>query len=336
MNILLIFILFPLANTLIFFLLVAGIKIACYLTAKHYKITTEIVEDFPEKKEIKLLGYNTFWRPQLIHMDKEEYMRERSLLLLERLDEYDIVSLEEAFQFGSNIASEFVKKAQERGFKYVCTCTTPPVLNFQVMDSGCMILSKLPIIETDNIRYSRGTSWDAFCAKGAVYARVQVGQKKWVHVFSTHLQASYGGATDLDIDIRTTQARELHDFMVKKVTDEFPVFVIGDFNIDGLGCKEYDDLLKNITLDGFRLSSTVEETEGKNQITSCDLCEPENDKRKCPCLDYIFLYRNEKSPLEVKPKACVNKMKIDGKPYCWLSDHYAVECCATLEKRHDE
>ena len=324
-----------LAPIAIFFFLLTCLKIWTFLTTKHYSNITELDETLKDQEQIRLLGYNTFWRPILLHIGKEEYMRERSLLLLEKLENYDIVCLEEAFQFGSSIAADFVKKAQAKGFKYCCTCRPPPIFNRQIIDSGCMILSRLPIIKTDSIRYSCGTGWDSFCAKGSVYARVQVGVKKWVHVFSTHLQASYGGVTSLDYQIRTTQARELHDFIEKNVTDDFPIFAIGDFNIDGRGGKEYDDLLKNLTIQTRTLSSTLQETTGKHEPTSCDLNDPNSGQNRS-CIDFIFLYRNPKSTIEVTPKACVNKMKVEGKPYAWISDHFAVECCATLSKQHNE
>jgi len=65
------------------------------------------------------------------------------------------------------------------------------------VDGGLVILSKLPIVACDWLRYPRGTlaGGDALAEKGALYcmieAETKTGQKVYFHLVNTHLQASY-------------------------------------------------------------------------------------------------------------------------------------------------
>lgn len=309
-----------------FLMLYFVLKMICYCTSKHYEILADYTEHDVEMQHIKFLQYNTFWRPTLLHMKNEEYMRERSILLLERIGKYDFICLQEAFQFGSSIATNFVNEANKKGFKYVVSCQNPPLCNKQIIDSGVIVLSKLPILETDCIRYVRSCDWDSFSAKGAVYAKIQVGVNKWIHVFASHLQSLYGRVEKEPFEIILDQFDQLSAFMADKVHDQFPVFLTGDLNIDASKGNEYDRMLEHLNLPGFVRKDVLYDTFGSHPFTFGNLTYPTpEDWGVRPSIDYIFMFQNYQPQIGVSATGAINKMPVEGKPYVRLSDHYAVE-----------
>lgn len=88
------------------------------------------------------------------------------------------------------------------GFHYIAE--PPPHPWHFLVDGGLMIVSRLPIVETDFYCYPNGIHADALAAKGVLYAKIDASSrffennlecgpdnKKYIHVFCTHLQASY-------------------------------------------------------------------------------------------------------------------------------------------------
>lgn len=315
------------------------LKIVLAKTATQYKIIPENDEKV-DVKSLKFLQYNVFWRPTLLHMGRAEYMRERSKLLLDKIEKYDVVCLDEAFQFGSTIVSEFVEAVQQRGFKYIVSSKNPPLTTRQVIDSGLLLLSKYPILETDTIRYTDGCGFDSFSAKGSVYAKIKISAKEHIHVFATHLQASYeAGPTSEDVGIRCRQFDQLSEFMDAKVTDAAPTFVLGDLNVNSRKGTEYELLLKHLHINKYTGIDTIYAKHNEHLITlgdstggviHDDVLTVKDDRGTNQCLDYIFLFTNQESSMKIGYEPNVQKMLIDGHKYPQLSDHYAVECTFTF------
>jgi endonuclease/exonuclease/phosphatase family metal-dependent hydrolase len=303
-----------------------SLKLVCYCTSKHYEYLADFTEQIEETPHIKFLQYNAFWRPAMIHMKRDEYMRERAMILLERIEKYDFICLQEAFQFGSSIASDFINEAIKKGFKYVVSCRNPPLCNKQIIDSGIMLLSKLPILETDTIRYARSCDWDSWSAKGVVYAKIQIGANKWIHVFTSHLQSLYNKVEKEPVDILMSQFDQLSAFMADKIHDCFPVFVSGDLNVDSSKGTEYEKMLEHLNLDGFDRSDVLYDTFGRHPYTFGGLYSPITDESVVrPSIDYIFMFKNHQPSIGVSASGAVNKMTVEGKPFAHLSDHFAVE-----------
>lgn len=59
-----------------------------------------------------------------------------------------------------------------------------------VVDSGLLIMSKYPIISSYFESYNIGILSDSASDKGYIYCKIKVGDEI-LHLFSTHLQASY-------------------------------------------------------------------------------------------------------------------------------------------------
>jgi hypothetical protein len=98
-------------------------------------------------------------------------------------------------------------------------------------DSGLIILSKYPIIESSAMTYSSSSSSDRLANKGVLYARIQVSSSEgdYIHVFNTHIQSHDYSET------RLAQISELMDFIsgiIKSDKDNIrPILIIGDFNV---------------------------------------------------------------------------------------------------------
>ena len=331
----------------IFLGLMGILKTVLSFTSKEYKdveIEKNTLSENGKSKSIRFLQYNAFWRPTMLHFGREEYMRERSMLVLDKIQDFDVVCLEEAFQFGSTIVRNFAEAAKQRGFKYICSSKNPPLLTRQVVDPGLLVLSKYPILETANIRYRDGCGFDSFSAKGAVYVKIQIDETKHIHLFSTHLQASYQrGPTSEDVGIRCRQLDHLSRFMKEKVTDGYPVVVLGDFNVDSRKGTEYELLMQHLNLDEYNVTNTLYASNNNEHVVTFGesqgdwiadkVLTVQPDWGTNQSLDYIFLLTKKDSPLEVTFDTKVNKMTVEGRPYPQLSDHYGVESTMTFTSK---
>lgn len=147
----------------------------------------------------------------------------------------DVVILQEMFEAGPR-QERFLREAKARGFCYHCGSVWPRLMDTRLIDGGLLIVSRYPIVKRDQIVYTRGSGSDGVCAKGVLYARIQLASNvsESLHVFTTHTQA--GDALET-YRIRLVQLQEMQDFIARTLRDEehepgAPVFVTGDFNLD--------------------------------------------------------------------------------------------------------
>uniref|UniRef100_M4C3K5 sphingomyelin phosphodiesterase n=1 Tax=Hyaloperonospora arabidopsidis (strain Emoy2) TaxID=559515 RepID=M4C3K5_HYAAE len=136
------------------------------------------------------------------------------------------------FEAGTRQA-QFVQKAFELGFGYHCGSVWPQLLDPQLIDGGLLILSRYPIVDRDQLVYSQGSGSDGICAKGVLYARIQLSPElsDSLHVFTTHTQA---GDRIKEYNIRLAQLQEMYGFVARKLSKDpdVPVLITGDFNLD--------------------------------------------------------------------------------------------------------
>lgn len=323
-----------------FLILYSSLKAVQYKSYTPYQILGTGTEALPDGNSLKLIQMNVFWRPWLLHLFQEEYIQERSQLVINRLKKYDICCLNEAFHFGSSVVKDFVAAMKNEGFKYVVSAHSIPLTAKHIIDSGVLILSKYPIIETASETYEQGCSWDGFAAKGAVYAKIKVASDKHVNVFATHLQASYRIVTDVDYGVRHSQSLHLKSFIERYTAgDDSPIFLLGDMNIDSIGeTDEYQNLMKSLSVNGRTLIDTMKEKGHPATIAAVnEQGEPEettltqeSDQGQPKAIDYVFIYESQNRKSIAAYESNIEKMTIDGKVYQHLSDHYAVECEVTL------
>lgn len=180
---------------------------------------------------IRFLTYNLFLRPPLIHSKFCDYKDQRLQLFVENvLPQFDIICLQEMFRFGSDRKRTLERAASKLGFCYSGFIPNS-WSNLKPIDGGIMILSRYPAIEQDYIIYSQGVHADAWAAKGALSALLQILPGIRLLVVCTHLQAEYPGHNFFHV--QASQVLELKAFLIRKHNQypNVPIILAGDFNI---------------------------------------------------------------------------------------------------------
>jgi len=220
-----------------------------------------------------------------------------------------------------------------------------------LQDGGVFIASRHPIESVEKLIYDDYACTDRFADKGAIYAKIRK-KEQIVHVFGTHLQASYFHSksgfllkscrdtlSDDGIDFALTrkkQLRQLREFIdAQKIPDDELIIIAGDMNVPKAS-QEFiwmNKALKTVplqfrsTLPGNRLSTFDNRT---NALKQChrDFRSHEKYQRSCgefnfaPSMwnDYV-LFRSAKAP-QNQPINVV--LEIEYPKNRDLSDHHAV------------
>jgi len=228
-----------------------------------------------------------------------------------------------------------INEAKKKGFHYYSRNPSPKFFSAQFVDGGLLVLSKFPIVAEEFIVYDQGIQSDALAAKGVLYTKIQLrngmasngdrekdknsaggmnGKGLQLHLFNTHMQASYNSVKNLQQKdryeaIRTSQLKNLREFVFEKTKgDSFPIVLLGDFNVNGRkgqfngsDSEEYLHMLDQINIPCFELNDLLKEHTGFHPVTVGDveiidgthspkevhLTKPE-DQKLCKRLDYIF------------------------------------------------
>jgi len=156
---------------------------------------------------------------------------------------YDVLALQEVFRspFFPSICNQerLIKLLRSRGgYRHFVRSPVPNLLKGHITDSGLLIASKHPVVESDSFTFSAGVSLDAGAAKGIIFARVKLADESFLDVFNVHLQATHtksagkGGSYE---DVRARQVAELVRFIRRKTHGvSCPWMLTGDFNVDAI------------------------------------------------------------------------------------------------------
>ncbi|KAJ1807022.1 hypothetical protein LPJ56_004995 [Coemansia sp. RSA 2599] len=190
---------------------------------------------------VRILTQNMFMRPPLIKNNKSDWKDGRLDYFIEHiLPRYDVVCLQEMFEYASSRRARLFAAAEKLGYKYY-VASERRFLWHAAIDGGLVILSRLPIVDMETITYQRGIGPDWLAQKGVLYAKIAVKQgeqQSHMHVFTTHTQASYGDVviTQPDVKRRLAQLHEFHNFLEDVLPRHRakgePVVLTGDFNVD--------------------------------------------------------------------------------------------------------
>jgi endonuclease/exonuclease/phosphatase family metal-dependent hydrolase len=239
---------------------------------------------------------------------------------------------------------DFVAACETNGFVGVVTPPPPRFWSRHVLGSGLLLLSKFPILAHDFVQFDAASRRDKLFNKCAIYAKIRISSVEHLHIILTHLQASYMTCKDhsIDRDVRRQQLKQVADLVRKNVTDHCPVFLCGDFNIDGRHEDEYRIFDEELKIDGFETHDTLFETLGFHPVTDGALenGEPVDKVLTIPedfgiemSLDYVFYLRPEHS---VGGDRIVQSVSSElakctvAKVYPQLSDHYGVSTTINL------
>jgi len=295
-----------------------------------------------KEQSISFLSYNLYclpWLASAFSPSSCPLSSERSTAFLEHIPSYDVIALQEVWDPRYRSLERFARLNN----LHVVGSSAPSsfsYLSLRIFGGGLMILSKYPIVDTQEIVFDKGSHSDRFVTKGVLYAKIQVGSS-YVHVFNTHLQASYGHEFDFVNNpyatIRQKQLKKLAEFVERVASnDQYPVMLVGDFNVnartapdDGSDSKEYADMLKFLHSPSYKVVDILKEHhDGKHPITygGNGVMHGEKPKVGGQRLDFIFELQKNLPYNSIEYKFSESKVvtfQASGEVFTHISDHYA-------------
>jgi len=294
-----------------------------------------------KKQVVSFLSYNLFCLPKVAAALSPSccpLSEERSSAFLKHITLYDVLSLQEVWD---PRYSAIEKHARANGM-YVVGSSAPSMMRYltlRVFGGGLVILSKFPIVDTQELLFDRGSASDALVTKGVLYAKIQLGHS-FVHVFNTHLQASYGfefNDNNPYIPIRLKQLRKMRAFIHKlTANDHYPIMVMGDFNVnarrtpeDGSDSHEYTQMLNALRSPQYEIVDILKiHNKGKHPVTYGGKGVLPNQAPKIggQRLDFILELKKDSSCHNFNyqlMKGSVLPFQAAGTPFTHISDHYA-------------
>jgi hypothetical protein len=98
-----------------------------------------------------------------------------------------------------------VKQARRAGFGYHARCPAAQLSAGKLMDGGLLVLSRYPITTAEWCQFDTGVGVDRIAGKGVLYVALELGTQ-CLHLFNTHMQASYAQHDD-DATVRCKSAQ---------------------------------------------------------------------------------------------------------------------------------
>eukprot|EP00743_Colponemidia_sp_Colp-15_P005275 GILK01005674.1.p1 GENE.GILK01005674.1~~GILK01005674.1.p1 ORF type:complete len:365 (-),score=42.02 GILK01005674.1:172-1266(-) len=317
-----------------------------------------------------LLSYNLYIQPPGIKNNGNAYKDDRLRLFVDDyLSRFDIVCLQEVWRsvlpFDKR-QETLIKQAISKGFLYHARPGPPNVFRLKFIDGGLITLSRHPIVSHEWHPFDHGgIAIERFVTNGILYTKIQIGET-FVHIFNTHLQSdqlTYHRVEGIGKSSRQLQMAELLALITKHTSqDSYPVFVLGDLNIEALNnsvqppttTSEYSELLAFL---GAR-DLAAEANGGRPPVTIGDSYMNENGVRTpvdtvmtgpddwcaMQCLDYILLLNRpeltgrdsivDNSQSVSVHDVTVEKFLVKNQPFSILSDHYGIS--AVLEVQNSQ
>jgi len=226
------------------------------------------------------------------------------------------------------------------------------MLGLRVFGGGLMIISKYPIETTRELVFDKGVASDGFVTKGVLYAKVKIGSS-YVHVFNTHMQASYGYEfkdNDPYALIRKKQIQQVATFIAKiALDDHYPIITMGDFNVNAIrrvddpsDSKEYLDMVNLLCKNGLFSVVDVHKhfNNGAHPVTNSGRGVKGGVSKGGQRLDFVFELRRNTTRKEriihEFTHAAVLPFEVAGEVYTNISDHYASLIIMEIQCKHDE
>lgn len=214
----------PFPRSLLFLkllLTIAAIPLVLVVLLRTGTVVIEAKDDVPplfpkEAKEVEFVicTYNVQARP-LFDETKIKFTRMSPLL-----NRFDICALQECFKDHGRLWAQ----AEHQNKIFHGTLKHP----FKITGSGLSLLSKLPLVTTENLHFEscgEFQNWPA--SKGVLMARYQAGVMT-LDVYTTHIEA---GKTPAAKKAKEGQAKELAAFVKKHTPPENNLIILGDFNM---------------------------------------------------------------------------------------------------------
>ncbi|MCG8448669.1 MAG: endonuclease/exonuclease/phosphatase family protein, partial [Pirellulales bacterium] len=273
---------------------------------------------------VRMMAYNVHLLPEVAARiaGKRSASAYRAKAIAERLLDYDIVGISEAFD--RKHTKTLLDTVKANSPTELAIARGPGRSGRHMIGGGLLLLSRWPIEETHAVTYSSASRFmtsgfkaDGFAAKGALHARLRLGSDvdACLDCFLTHLESRSKKA-------RGRQIEQLADFVEEHSSLKIPMVVLGDFNVAADNTdKSYQRLCQALSPAGRQLIDV-----GKSAGGTSDALAEDGGRR----IDYIFISparvadSSRLEPVETRTVA----MRDDEVPEASLSDHLAVACQA--------
>lgn len=308
---------------------------------------------------VSILSLNLFLRPPTVKTNQSDHKDARTAYFIQNiLGSHDIYCLQEVFRALSTRKSAIIKAAKQKGYSYIIESPSPSFFSTYLCDGGLLVLSRLPIIESDFRVYSVREQPDALSQKGLLYCKVEAHDTTF-NLITTHTQSNYIGSTVKAFYAqrlaRRQQLREIRQFIEEhNIASEFTI-ITGDLNVDarehlrpspeGIELDEdYTEMIK-ILQGSSQLLDILKHKYCESPATFARLTsagEPEETVLTDPldyglqnCLDYILALNIESTVRCMQQfkinwdETNVDPMFVEGQDFSQVSDHCAVQVCLT-------
>jgi endonuclease/exonuclease/phosphatase family metal-dependent hydrolase len=280
---------------------------------------------------LKVITYNVQLLPGIAELaNLRRHADYRAATIGDKLAAFDIIGLNEVFEPAHR--ETLLRQLRDKlGSDF--HCVTPPAKQrsaFRV-DSGLVIVSRLPIVASHSIAYGNDSSiwkygWqaDGFAAKGALHARLRRAAnaplEDCLDVFVTHLESQESA-------VRDVQYHRLAEFIAMHADPRRPVLILGDFNTVGNAretkteSSQYGRMMNALrrSRNGLPLIDLWPEL-SREDIGTSDPDVAHGGER----IDYIFVSNPSAVHVELRPLSIRLNRLADPK-VTTLSDHCAVE-----------
>ena len=277
-------------------------------------------------KNLKILSWNIFLRSYgFISFYHNDFKNCRLKQIINYLKNYHIVFLQEAFITANFRIHYLLDQLYQYGFKYWVIPNNSSLFSLKFMDSGLIIISKIPLSNANEIIFNNGNNIDYYASKSFQTCDILINNKK-IKLINTHCNANYQLFDDkYTWDIKKTQYKQIGDYLKNNNINNF--ILGGDFNCNYYHHHNYNIMLKLLNLKSYH-------NKIKNKITTKIYYYLDNFKE---FNTYFYKYPKENNiilvPLTIDYfftnfNNCytnIKKFKSKSLPVKYLSDHYAIE-----------
>jgi endonuclease/exonuclease/phosphatase family metal-dependent hydrolase len=283
----------------------------------HYTIHQNTVAEpvSSSANELKALSYNIYALPMVATK-----IDERLAELPKNLKGYDVILFQEAFS--SSRTAMLTELAQEYPYQtYIPYNPSTNTLGFNIFDSGVLVASRYPIVNTADFIYPNCTGTDCFANKGVIYAEI-IKNGKAYHVTSTH-------TASFDTD-EARALRQEHFQQIRALVDQqnIPaseaVMMGGDFNVNKmLWPQDYAQMLLNLkATDPVSTGYTASTFDPRvNKLAGA----AGSGGTTVEYLDYIVSSNTHRQPIQSRNDVRIIRSAANPLFMTWdLSDHFPV------------
>ena len=278
----------------------------------HYTIHQNTVAEplAVSANEFKVLTYNIYALPVVASK-----IDARLGQLPQNLKGYDAILFQEAFS--SSRTGMLAQLAQE----YPYQTYIPVGSGYNIYDSGVLVASRYPIVNTDHFIYPNCSGTDCFADKGVIYAEILKNGKAY-HVTSTHT-ASFD--TNAARALRQEHFQQIRALVDKQNIPTFDAVLMGgDFNVNKLAWpQDYAQMLVN--LNGTAPVSTGYTASTFDPRTNSLSGAAGSGGTTVEYLDYVVSSNNHRQPIQARNDVRIIRSAADPLFKTWdLSDHFPV------------